>query len=143
MTGSPQLAVQALNEVAKLLTKLTEEQLVDLVAGRAVVEFRTPEITITSRTLRKAAARKAPKRVVDLEEVLQEIKAMSEEDAVESYLLSRDKELTLAHLQELAHKVGPPVSMKGTKAQLRKNIAAGTAGLLNRPASVFSSSWDR
>jgi hypothetical protein len=140
MTSSPQLAVQALNEVAKLLSKLTEEQLIDLVAGRAIVEFRTPEVTITSRAPRKAAAPKV-KPVADLEEMVRDIKAITQEDEVERYLLERDKLISATMMQELAKRIGPPVSAKGTKAQVRKNIAAGTAGLLDRPASVFSGQW--
>lgn len=145
MTGSPQLAVQALNEIAKLLGKLTEEQLTDLVKGQAVVEFRSPEVTITSRTPKRTsvALRTKSKADVDLDEIVRMIRGMDEEDAVERYLQQRDKELTLPLLRELAEKIGPPVSSKGTKAQLRKNIAAGTAGLLNRPASAFGESWDR
>lgn len=136
MAGSPQLAVSALNEVAKLLGKLSEAQLVDLVEGRAVVEFRSPEVTIMSRTPKKAAA---PKQSVDLDEIILAIKGITEEDQVERYLLSRDKDLSVGDLREIATRIGPPVSAKGTKAQLRKNIAAGTAGLLNRPASAFGS----
>lgn len=143
MTGSPKLAALALQEVAKLLEKLTEEQLTDLADGRAVVEFRTPEVTIQSRTPRRTTAPRAPKRDVDLDEVLREIRAMAEEDAVEEYLLRRDKELKAEQLRALAERIGPHISTKGTKPTLRKNIAAGTAGLLNRPASVFSASWER
>jgi hypothetical protein len=143
VTGSPKLAALALQEVAKLLEKLTEEQLVDLVDGRAVVEFRTPEVTIQSRAPKRSAAPRAPKRDVDLDEIAREIRTMTEEDAVEEYLKRRDKELTADLLRGLATQIGPHISTKGTKAALRKNIAAGTAGLLNRPASVFSGAWER
>jgi hypothetical protein len=142
-TGSPQLAIQVLNEIAKLLTKLDETQLADLVEGRAVVEFRTPEVTVASRAVKKAPATKAPKPELDLDEVIREIRSITEEYAVEAYLLKRDREISAELMKELAKKIGPPVSSRGTKAQLRKNIAAGTAGLLDRPASVFSGSWDR
>src|SRR2546429_2811879 len=127
MTGSPQLAVQALNEIAKLLGKLTEEQLAALTEGRAVVEFRMAETTITSRPVKKAAVPKPVKQVPDLDEVIREIKAITEEDAVERYLLDRDKVISLPMMRELATRIGPPVSAKGTKGQIRKNIAAGTA----------------
>jgi hypothetical protein len=140
VTGSPQLAIQVLNEVAKLLAKLTEAQLIDLTEGRAVVEFRTPEVTITSRAPRKPPA-KAPR--VDLDDIVRDIKAMTEEDAVERYLAERDRQIGQAALQELAARLGPHISTKGTKATLRKNIAAGTAGLLNRPASAFGGAWDQ
>jgi hypothetical protein len=143
VTGSPKLAALALHEVAKLLEKLTEQQLVDLIDGRAVVEFRTPEVTIQSRAPRRSAAPRSTKREVDLDEVIRDIRAMTEEDAVEAYLQRRDKELTADLLRELAERVGPHISTKGKKAELRKNIAAGTAGLLNRPASVFSGGWER
>jgi hypothetical protein len=139
VSGSPQLAVRALNEVAKLLAKLTEEQLTDLVEGRAIVEFRTPEATITSRPLKGGSGR----RPLDLDEALTAIKSMAEEDEVERYLLEHDKELSLPALRRLAEMIGPPVSSKGSKAVVRKNIAAGTAGLINRPASVFNTGWDR
>lgn len=143
MTGSPKMAAMALQEVAKLLEKLTEEQLADFVEGRAVVEFRTPEVTIQSRAPKRGTAARTPKREIDLDEVLRDIQGMTEEDAVEEYLRRRDKEMTLDVLRALAERIGSHVSAKGTKATLRKNIAAGTAGLLNRPASVFGGSWER
>ena len=139
MTDSPKLAVLALNEVAKLLGKLTEEQLIDLAEGKAFVEFRSGDEAITSRVLKNAATK--PK--IDLDEVIRDIKAMTAEDAVERYLLDRDKLISVTQMKELATMIGPPVSAKGTKAQLRKNIAAGTAGVLNRPASAFGDGWVR
>jgi hypothetical protein len=137
------LAIQALNEVAKLLGKLTEEQLEALVKGEAVVEFRLMEDIVTSRPVKKAAPAKAAKVTVDLDALVTEIRALTEEDAVERLLIERDKQLTLPMMRTLAEKIGPPVSTKGDKATIRKNIAAGTAGLLNRPASVFSGTWNR
>jgi hypothetical protein len=139
VTDAPGLAVLALKEIVKLLDKLTAEQLTDLVEGRAVVEFRSPEQSVSSSRPRKAPPQKKP---VDLDEVIREIQGMTEEDAVEDYLKQRDKQLTLDALKELAQRIGPPVSASGgTKAILRKNIAAGTAGLLNRPVSAFASAW--
>lgn len=139
MTDSPKLAVLALHEIAKLLAKLTEEQLTDLVEGRAIVEFRTPQITVTSRPLKGGSGR----RQLDLDEALTAIKSMAQEDEVERYLIEHDKELTVPALRQLAEMIGPPVSSKGSKAVVRKNIAAGTAGLINRPASVFNTGWNR
>jgi len=121
------------------LGKLTEEQLTDLADGKAFVEFRSGDDAITSRVVKKTAAK--PK--IDLDEVTRDIKAMTAEDAVERYLLDRDKLISVTQMKELATMIGPPVSAKGTKAQLRKNIAAGTAGVLNRPASAFSDGWVR
>lgn len=140
MTDSPKLAVLALNEIAKLLAKLSEQQLLDLVEGRALVEFRTPEVTVTSRPVKKATAARKP---LDLHEALAAIKGMTEEDEVERYLIEHDKELSLPAMRKLAEMIGPPVSSKGAKPVLRKNIAAGTAGLINRPASAFNTGWDR
>ncbi|MET7400171.1 hypothetical protein ABZS66_42470 [Dactylosporangium sp. NPDC005572] len=144
MTDSPKLAALALNEIGKLLAKLTAEQLADLADGRAFVEFRSGETTVTSRTAGRTTT-KAPKAEVDLDAMVAEIKAFTEEDAVERYLIEHDKELPLPKMRELAERIGPPVTTKGakSKAQLRKNIAAGTGGLVNRPASVFSGTWDR
>jgi hypothetical protein len=145
VTGSPQLAVLALNEVGKLLGKLTEEQLTDLVNGRGVIEFRTPEVTVTSRPVRaprKAAAPKATPAALDLDDLLRAIQDIPDEDGVESYLLERDRQIGRDVLVALAEKIGPPVSARGTKGQLRKNIAAGTGGLRNRPAAIFSGGWE-
>lgn len=139
MADSPKLAVLALNEIAKLLAKLTEEQLTDLVEGRAIVEFRTPQVTVASRPLKGGSGRGSPV----LDAVLTAIKSMAEEDEVERYLIEHDKELSLPALRQLAEMIGLPVSSKGSKAVVRKNIAAGTAGLINRPASVFNTGWDR
>jgi len=139
VTQSPQLAALALNEIGRLLGTLTEEQLTALAEGRAQVEFRDAPAPAPAARPRPAKA------AVDLEAIIAEIRSLTEEDAVERYLIARDKELSLPLMRDLADRIGPPVSSKGakSKAQLRKNIAAGTAGLLNRPASVFSGSWDR
>lgn len=139
MTQSPRLAALALNEIGKLLGKLTEDQLTDLAEGRAHVEFRADSGAATPARARPAKA------TVDLDAIIADIKALTEEDAVERYLLDRDRDLPLPLMRELADRIGPPVTSRGakSKAQLRKNIAAGTAGLLNRPASVFSGGWDR
>ncbi|MEU7867580.1 hypothetical protein [Dactylosporangium sp. NPDC049140] len=144
MTQSPKLAALALNEIGRLLGTLTEEQLEALADGRAHVEFR--DTAGTAAVPPSAPARGKPaKPAADLDAIIADIKALTEEDAVERYLIGRDKDLSLPLMRELADRIGPPVTSKGakSKAQLRKNIAAGTAGLLNRPASVFSGSWDR
>jgi hypothetical protein len=143
VSDSPKLALLALNEIAKLLTKLTEAQLQDLVDGRAVVEFRTADETVTSRPVKKAATRSQPPQPLDLDEALATIKGMTEEDEVERYLIAHDKQLNVDALRKLAEMIGPPVSPKGSKPVLRKNIAAGTAGLVNRPASMFNTGWNR
>ena len=144
MTGSPQLAVLALNEVAKLLAKLTEEQLTDLVSGRGVLEFRTPEVTVTARPVRAPRQPAAPKAApipLGLDEILRAIQEIPDEDGVERYLLEHDRQIKLPMMVALAEKIGPPVSAKGSKAQVRKNIAAGTGGLRDRPAAIFSGGW--
>jgi hypothetical protein len=144
VTGSPQLAVLALNKVAEVLGKLTEEQLTDLVNGRGVIEFRTPEVTITSRATRapRTSAPKAPPApALEVDEILQAVQALADEDAVERYLLDHDKQISLPTMTELARKIGPPVTAKGPKYKLRKSIAAGTGGLRNRPAAIFSGGW--
>ena len=133
--------MQALNEVAKLLSKLTEAQLTDLAEGRALIEFRSAETAVTSRAVKKTAQRKPS--AMDLDDVVRDIKALDHEDAVESYLVERDRQVNVSLLRELATRLGPHISTKGTKAELRKNIAAGTAGLLNRPASAFGSAWEQ
>jgi hypothetical protein len=138
VTDSPQLAALALTEIGRLIGNLTPQQLADLAAGRARLEFRPSDAPAPR-------GKAAPRARADLDGILADIKGMTEEDAVERYLAERDKELPLPLLKELADRIGPPVTSRGakSKAQLRKNIAAGTAGLLNRPASVFSGGWER
>jgi hypothetical protein len=141
---SPRLAALALNEIGRLLGALTEEQLEALADGRARVEFRDADGPVPAAPPPPARGTSA-KPAVDLDAIIADIKGLTEEDAVERYLTARDRDLSLPLMRELADRIGPPVTSKGakSKAQLRKNIAAGTAGLLNRPASVFAGSWDR
>jgi hypothetical protein len=138
------LAALAVQEVAKVLAKLTEEQLTDLVEGRAQVEFRSGEVVIGSGRAR-APRKAAPKREVtfDVDEVVKTISDMTSPEEVIEYLEGRDKELTSPDLKEIARALGPTVSATGTKAELRRKIAQGTAGFRQRSAAVTDGIWGR
>ncbi len=103
-----------------------------------------PSKAVSTRAARPVkvtrAATKATKATAkvpfDRDTIVADIRKAKSEDAVEKMLA--DRNLTVAQLREIATELGPPVSSRGTKLQLQKNIAAGTAGLKHRPAAVFA-----
>lgn len=68
------------------------------------------------------------------------INALSNPAAVEEYL--QDPRFTAAVLKQLARALGPTVLTTGrTKADVRRDIVAGTAGFRSRSAAMSGGAW--
>jgi hypothetical protein len=140
------LAALAVQQIAKVLDKLTEDQLADLAEGRAHVEFRSQDAVISSSRTRSSSARgsrTAPSRAsVDIDGEVKAIKAMRTSAEVRAYLDANDKRLTLTVLKDLARALGPTVSATGSRKDvLKANIVEGTAGFRERSNAVFEGGW--
>jgi hypothetical protein len=140
MTEPAALAALALQEVAKVVAKLTPEQLADLAEGRAHVEYRSGDTVVTSGRARSAGG-PAKASSVDIPQVVKLIGSMTSRDEVLAYLQSRT-EFKVADLREIARALGPTVSATGRKRDdLIRNIAEGTAGFRQGSAAVLGGSW--
>ena len=143
MIHSAKLAALALQQIAKVLDKLTEDQLTELAEGRAVVEFRSGGVTIGSGRARSSGAtpgRAAPKVDIDVEAIAGEIKVLTTSDEVRAYL--DGTKFKLAELKEIARALGPSVSATGrTMAIQKENIVDGTVGFREGATAVFPRGW--
>jgi hypothetical protein len=99
---------------------------------------------IEAKPVKKTAAAKMTraKASVDHASIADQVKAAQSEDDVRALL--QGQKLTVADLKTIAgHVGGPAATPKGTKQQIIDKIAAGSAGLKNRPASIFAGDWNR
>jgi hypothetical protein len=90
---------------------------------------------------KKPAAKKAAKKAApDHQAIAARIQAAETADEVQKLLAS--EKLTIADLKKIATELGgPSANPRGTRQQIIDKIAAGTAGLKNRPASAFAGTW--
>jgi hypothetical protein len=148
MSHPAKLAVLALQQIAKVLDRLTEEQLNELVEGRAVVEFRSQDAVVSSGRARASSttgsrAQAPAKADIDVSAAVEAIKAMNTSAEVSSYLDTNGRQFTADVLKAIARALGPTVSATGTKAVLKNNIVTGTAGFRERSRAVFEEGWQR
>ncbi len=146
MSHPAKLAALALQQIAKVLDKLTEEQLTELAEGRAFVEFRSRDAVVSSgRTTgsgRSSRSTSSKPSSIDIDGVVSEINALNSSVEVLAYLQAREKQLKGEDLKAIARALGPTVSATGrTKAALMQNIAEGTTGYRERSNAVFAGGW--
>ncbi len=123
----------ALQQATAVLEALTPAQLEDLVTGRGRLEFRP------ARSARRPA--KTPTGV-DVAREVEEINDLTTPAEIADYLIRNDARFTVPVLKEIARALGPTVASTGrNKAELRRDIVAGTAGFRVRSAAMSGGAW--
>jgi hypothetical protein len=129
----------ALQHVAAMLETLSTEQLEDIAAGRGELVFRSAAAAPAARPRRTGARRPIGAEASAAAEEINELVTPSE---VADYLHRHDARFTLPVLREIARALGPTVATTGrTKADLRRDIVAGTAGFRVRAEAMSGGAW--
>jgi hypothetical protein len=132
--------VSELIEVAlrRSLATLSPEDLVAVAAGRARLEVRH----LAPRPARRAPKTPVPARDhgVDVAAAVERINVLPTPADVEDYL--KDRRFTVSVLKQIARALGPTVLATGrNKAEVRRDIVAGTAGFRSRSAAMSGGAW--
>jgi hypothetical protein len=132
--------VSDLIEVAlrRTLATLSTEDLAAVAAGRARLEVRH---------LAPRPARRAPKTPVpahdhgvDVAATVERINGLPTPADIEAYL--KDRRFTVSVLKQIARALGPTVLATGrSKAEMRRDIVAGTVGFRSRSAAMSGGAW--
>lgn len=131
---APSPLTAALQQATAVLEALTPAQLEDLATGRGRLEFRP------ARSARRTSS-KAPSGV-DVAGTVEDINRLSTPTEVADYLIRNDTRFTVVVLKEIAKALGPTVANTGrNKAEIRRDIVAGTAGFRVRSAAMSGGAW--
>jgi hypothetical protein len=77
---------------------------------------------------------------VDVAAAVERINALPTPADVENYL--KDRRFTVSVLKQIARALGPTVLATGrNKAEVRRDIVAGTAGFRSRSAAMSGGAW--
>jgi hypothetical protein len=141
MTGTTTTApfTAALQQATEMVRTLTPQQLDDLAAGRGELVFRrAPHATST----RSSAPTRRSRPEVDVTADVAEINRLGTPGEVDDYLHQHDARFTVPVLRQIARALGPTVLTTGrTKAEIRRDIVAGTAGFRTRSAAMSGGAW--
>lgn len=165
MTAPPSAVAAAMQRAITTLQQLSSAQLEDLAQGRADLVFRSAQEPGTEERVSPATgeATEPPARHVHVPErhhrprarprvhadadpevvaAAGAIRAMSTPAEVAAYLQDNDRRFTTPVLREIARVLGPTVSATvRSKAELKRNIIAGTAGFRTRSAAMSGGAW--
>jgi hypothetical protein len=140
-------APDALTDLAlrRVLATLSTDDLVAVATGRARLELR--HIGPTQPDPAQARARRRPATPVpardhgvDVASAVARINELPTPSAVEDYL--QDPCFTAPLLKDVARALGPTVLATGrTKAEVRRDIVAGTVGFRSRSAAMSGGAW--
>ncbi len=120
-----------------MLDTLTPEQLADLADGRARLVFRP---TDPARRPRRPVTGEPVSG--DIATAVETINRLADPAEVDEYLRRHDAQFTLLVLREIAKALGPTVRSGGrNKAELRRDIVAGTVGYRTRSAAMSGGAW--
>lgn len=144
MSHPAALAASALKTIFTDLSKLTVDELTDLVEGRTRVLLRPIDHVPTARVASVSTAKRTKSvSAVDIDQVAKTIIAFSTPDEVMTYLDQNDKAFTVPVLKGIANALGPTIPKLGsTKAALKRSIAQGTAGFQRSSTVVRQGSWN-
>jgi len=132
--------VNDLTEIAlrRSLAALSPEDLAAVAAGRARLEVHH----LAPRPARRPPATPVPAHDhgVDVAAAVERINGLPTPAAVEDYL--KDRRFTVSVLKQMARALGPTVLTTGrSKAEVRRDIVAGTAGFRSRSAAMSDGAW--
>ena len=128
-------AEEALRRATAFLDTLDPAQLEDLAAGRARLELR-----LQVPAARRPRAEFRPS--AEVATAIETINQLVDPSEVDDYLRRHDARFTLPVLKEIARGLGPTVRGAGrNKAELRRDIVAGTAGYRTRSAAMSGGAW--
>ena len=122
----------------RALATLSPEDLAAVASGRARLEVRH----LAPRPPRRAPKTPVPARDhgVDVAATVERINALPTPAAVEDYL--KDRRFTVSVLKQIARALGPTVPATGrSKAEVRRDIVAGTVGFRSRSAAMSGGAW--
>ena len=120
------------------LATLSPEDLVAVAAGRARLEV----CHLAPRPARRAPKTPVPARDhgVDVAAAVERINVLPTPADVENYL--KDRRFTVSVLKQIARALGPTVPATGrNKAEVRRDIVAGTVGFRSRSAAMSGGAW--
>ncbi|WP_433293353.1 hypothetical protein ACQPZQ_07395 [Pseudonocardia sp. CA-142604] len=141
MTGTTTTAplTAALQQATEMVRTLTPQQLDDLAAGRGELVFRRAPHAASTRS---SAPTRRPRPEVDVSADVAEINRLGTPGEVDDYLHQHDGRFTVPVLRQIARALGPTVLTTGrTKAEIRRDIVAGTAGFRTRSAAMSGGAW--
>jgi hypothetical protein len=141
MTGTTTTAplTAALQQATEMVRTLTPQQLDDLAAGRGELVFRRAPHAASTRS---GAPTRRPRPEVDVSADVAEINRLGTPGEVDDYLHQHDARFTVPVLRQIARALGPTVLTTGrTKAEIRRDIVAGTAGFRTRSAAMSGGAW--
>jgi hypothetical protein len=138
MTGTTTAPLTAaLQQATEMVRTLTPQQLDDLAAGRGELVFRRAPHAASAPTRR-------PRPEVDVSADVAEINRLGTPGEVDDYLHQHDARFTVPVLRQIARALGPTVLTTGrTKAEIRRDIVAGTAGFRTRSAAMSGGAWGK
>jgi hypothetical protein len=140
-------APDALTDLAlrRVLATLSTDDLVAVATGRARLELRhigptQPDPAHARAPPRPATPVPARDHGVDVASAVARINELPTPSAVEDYL--QDPCFTAPLLKDVARALGPTVLATGrTKAEVRRDIVAGTVGFRSRSAAMSGGAW--
>jgi hypothetical protein len=141
MTGTTMNAplTAALQQATEMVRTLTPQQLDDLAAGRGELVFRRAPHAASTRS---STPTRRPRPEVDVSADVAEINRLGTPGEVDDYLHQHDARFTVPVLRQIARALGPTVLTTGrTKAEIRRDIVAGTAGFRTRSAAMSGGAW--
>lgn len=128
MQGSDErrdVSIEILHQVAAFLRSLNEQEIEELVHGRA-------KLTLAGRGRKRTSPKELPADMIP--EVLDRLRSLSTRDAGATYL--RDVAPSRAHLAQLALAMDVPVPKTDTVSKLRERIVEAAIGYRLRSEAI-------
>jgi hypothetical protein len=129
MRDAATLAVAVLSQVAKVIDKLSVEQLEALTRGDAQIAFVSGDTLITAATRKRASTTPRPSAKgprLSADEVVRRLPELSDREEAKDYL--EQSKLVVDELREVARRLNVTLPGKATKPVLIQKLVEGTVG---------------